>query len=134
MTMPVTEQFNLRIPGELARCVRIRAAEKGVRPRDVVVGLLEAEFGAQPIEPIAGQLTVEEASVPVPNGSPAGPAPPRPRAADKASAVPPGTTSLAGPAEGEPDVAPGGEASGCPECGGDVERGQCADCGWINVT
>lgn len=98
----MAEQFNVRLPDELARAARVRAAELGVKPRDVVVEALEA-FGL-------GQVP---STVPDRSGGRRE----KPRKAAESSPV-------AREAGDEPS------GSACPECAGGLEAGVCVECGW----
>lgn len=104
-----TKQFNLRLRDGLDRLVRVRAAELGVDPRDVVEDALIAAYGfqrdASAID--AGQLPLIASAPPAP----------------------------ASPPNGAPEVVSEAPTGGCPECGGDwrsVDGGAtwaCGDCG-----
>lgn len=89
-----TDQFNVRLRDGLDRQVRVRAAELGCKPRDVIEeALVAAGFARVSIDPARLTSTA--------------PAPPAP-------ASPPLGAALGGPPAPE-------EAGGCPECGGEMQ-------------
>lgn len=103
-----TKQFNLRLRDGLDRLVRVRAAELGVDPRDVVEDALIAAYG---FRRDASAITAGQLPLPV-----------------EASAPP----ALASPPNGAPEVVSEAPTGGCPECGGEWitldDRTFCTDC------
>jgi hypothetical protein len=147
----LAEQFNVRLPDELARAVRVRAAELGIKPRDVVVEALEA-FGL-------AQVPSNETEAPHRDDDPRPPRrgesgdqrgdvrrTTRGRArSDRTKAGEAGTSGegASGPARADrPPAAiekvdhPASLQSACPECAGELRHADdgtavvCGDCGW----
>jgi hypothetical protein len=160
-----TVQLNVRVPKHIQYQVRMRWFTDGTMPAETVVHALCETYGwsREDIEPIHGQLTVDETQQPGEDGKAGSPpdsavastvASRRPRAAEQAErleAQQSGTENANGddgaprtvladqrdgavPSSRAPDGVAEEGAAGCPECGADVEQGRCVDCGWINVT
>jgi hypothetical protein len=132
-----TVQLNVRVPKHIQYQVRMRWFTDGTMPAETVVHALCETYGwsREDIEPIHGQLTVDETQQPGEDGKAGSPpdsavastvASRRPRAAEQAE---------------RPTGEPAGDSTppaGCPECGGDMselDNGddvtvRCDDCGY----
>lgn len=154
-----TDQFNVRLRDGLARQVRVRAAQLGCQPRDVIEAALEAAGFRRDVSGVAvdaGQLALAAPESSEAENGQAGrdgavdgrgktagsrsdSRPPR-RARPAGASPPNGAAGLptAAPA-GDPDrlADPGGPA--CPECAGELQdyhdgermRLKCEDCGYL---
>jgi hypothetical protein len=132
------EQLNVRLPDELARAVRVRAAELGVKPRDVVVEALEA-FGLT-------QVPSKETEAPPRADDSVRPTRRRTNKGTRGSTARPqgrvarAKAGEAGTSGGRPDPgrksSPAASQSACPECAGELQTTDdgtmvvCGDCGF----
>jgi ribosomal protein S27AE len=141
----VAEQFNVRLPDDAARAVRVRAAELGVKPRDVILaglvalGIWQAQTEAPPraddASAEAADQRGDEAATPRRDR--------RKDAADKAGEAGTSGEGTAGPtqvdrqpAAVEQSTTRPSSQSGCPECGGELVATDdglmvvCGECGF----
>lgn len=117
------DQFNLRLRDTLDHQVRVKAAELGCKPRDVVEEALVAFYGFTRVigDPQPERLPLEPAASTLDEAAPE-------KAGKPASESPP---------EAAAEALPAAAKGGCPECGGDYDdrsdHAVCKECGnvWV---